>query len=260
VDHDFSCYHIDDEYTFSESDVAMTDAENALIHEVDLVLAQSRPLLEKKAALNPASLFVPNGVDYEAFSTRSDMPSDLIKVPRPIIGYAGYLKQQLDWPLLLHLAREHPEWSFVFVGPRAPQEDVRVMVERIGELPNVYLLGPKPVKELARYPQHFDVCIMPYRPVFYTIYGYPLKLHEYLASGSPTVGTRIPSIEEFRSVVEVVTTPSEWSEAIARSLAPDARAPEAQQARRRVAREHDWGSVVATIAGAIVRGVHHDST
>jgi len=255
VPHDFSCYHIDDEYTWAESEEPTGQAEAALIRTVDCVIVQSRTLLEKKGRLNSRTSLVPNGVDYRAYAAPHEEPEDLASIPHPRIGYTGILKRQVDWDIVTALVRRHGDWSFVFVGPLAPHDDVRATVSALALLRNVHFLGPKSVTELSRYPQHFDVCLMPYRPFSYTMHGYPLKLHEYLASGKPAVGTRIPALEEFAAVVELAGTLDEWSAGIRRSLDPAARSPEVVERRRAVARQHDWDHLVGRIATVFLEGV-----
>ncbi len=83
---------------------------------------------------------------------------------------------------------------------------------------NVFFLGAKASAEMPPYAQHFDVCIMPYRKDGYTKFIYPLKLHEYLAAGRPTVGTSIRSLQDFANVISLADTYGEWSTAIAEGL------------------------------------------
>src|SRR6202040_822700 len=111
----------------------------------------------------------------------------------------------LDWPLLLKLTAAHPEWSFVFVGPRKGHAEIDQLLEQLSRQPNVYFLGGKATESLGGYPQHFDVCIMPYLPDDYTKYIYPLKMHEYLASGTPVVSTPIRSVLDFGNVVALAS-------------------------------------------------------
>lgn len=248
VEHDLSCYHIDDEYTFSDIEQPLDQREARLISRVDQVFIHSPGLLRKKGNLNHQTLFVPNGVDYRAYATPWDEPTDIRPIPHPRIGYTGILKKQLDWPLLLNLALRHPEWSFVFVGPRAPHPEVRSFIEKLSSMQNVHFLGAKSVHDLAGYPQHFDVCVMPYRLGDYTKYIFPLKLNEYLAGGRPTVGTRIPSLEEFSDVVLLAGSVDEWSAAIEDSLNSALNTTAARSARQSVARAHDWEVIVLKIA------------
>jgi hypothetical protein len=79
-------------------------------------------------------------------------------------------------------------------------------------------------------------------------YGYPLKLHEYLATGRPTVGTPLRSLLEFKNVVRLARTHEEWSRALTQSLAVEAMDSVQVEARRAVARQHDWDFLVGLIA------------
>jgi glycosyltransferase involved in cell wall biosynthesis len=257
--HDFSLYHIDDDYAFDEARVGLNPLEAAIIRRVDQVIIHSPRLMELKGWLNPRTAYVPNGVDYAACSTPTPEPADLAAIPRPRIGYAGWIKPQLDWALLDPIIARCPEMSFVFVGQAMPLERLtadpayRALIGR----PNVFFLGVKTSDELAMYPQHFDVCTMPYRVGPYTDCIYPLKLHEYLASGRPVVGTPIRSLESFRGTVALARDPDEWCDALLRSLAPEANTDAARLARQQVAREHEWWKLTGQIAELIATGLEH---
>src|SRR5258705_4326688 len=122
------------------------------------------------------------------------------------------------------------------------------IIETISSYPNVYFLGPKSVWDLAAYPQHFDTCIMPYRLDTYTNSIYPLKLHEYLASGRPIVSAPIRSLGDFSQVIALAKGLEEWSNALTQSLEPATTCTAAKAARREIAREYDWDKLVYTIA------------
>ncbi len=244
IDYDLSCYHIDDEYTFSEVEKPVEEHEARVISRVDQVFTYSPALMEKKGKLNPRTAFVPNGVDYRAYSASYSEPADLSSIPRPRIGYVGIIKKQLDFDLLIALARRHQQWSFVLVGPQRNEKETGLFVQEFSRIPNVYLLGGKPVGNLPAYTQHLDVCVMCYRVNDYTKYIYPLKLHEYLASGRPVVGAPIRSLQEFAHVVRLARTVDEWSQALTESLAPAACSAAHVDSRRSVASRHDWDTLV----------------
>jgi len=246
------CYHIDDEYTFSPVERPIGATERELFARADQVFIHSPELFRKKGGLNPGTTFVPNGVDYERYATPCPEPDDLAAIPHPRIGYTGYLKNQLDWELLDHLAAERPRWSFVFVGALRAQPGIAEQVSRLARRANVHFLGGKPVSSLAAYPQHFDACIMPYRHDDYTKYIFPMKLHEYLAGGRPVVASRIPSLVPYTDLLQLAAGPAEWLAGLEAALGPAANASSAREARRAEARTHDWELLAAIIARRIV--------
>jgi glycosyltransferase involved in cell wall biosynthesis len=255
VPFDLRCYHVDDEYSFSPIEMPISSEEMQILRGADQVFVTSRGLLDKKGWVNPNTRFVPNGVDYEAFAAPATEPQDLAILPHPRIGYAGFLKDQLDWTLLLELSARHPDWHFVFLGPVSPHLGTVGTVDELRKRSNVYFLEAKPTRSVPSYVQHFDVCIMPYMLNDYTKYIYPLKLHEYLASGRPTVGTPIRSLEEFSGVVRLARSADEWSAALADALSPAASTPQLRAARQTVAKRHDWELQVRRIAMTLARRV-----
>lgn len=251
VEHELCLYHIDDEYTFSEEDLPVPEEERGLIERADRVIIHSPGLLAKKGGFNPDTHFLPNGVDFATVAAAQPEPADLAAIPGPRIGYCGWLKNQLDWALIEALVARHTDRSFVFAGAVAPHPGLEARLAALDAHPNVHLLGAKTPQELLAYPQHFDVCIMPYMRNAYTDCIYPLKLHEYLGSGSPVVGTPIRTLRDFSEVVELASTLDEWSEALERALGPDAATSEAAARRQAVARSHDWNPVAYQVAQLI---------
>jgi glycosyltransferase involved in cell wall biosynthesis len=258
IETDLSIYHIDDEYSFSPTQTDIPARERRLLQSAGQVFIHSPALLEKKGNINPHTQFVPNGVDYQAYATPVPEPAALLGIPHPRIGYVGFLKQMLDWPLLLQLSARHPQWCFVFVGPTRPHPAIRPALEQMARRPNVYFLGGKDSNQLGSYPQHLDVCLMPYQLDAYTHCIYPLKMHEYLASGRPVVSAPIRSVQAFRQVITLATTVEEWSQAIERALAAEENSPPRRMARQAVAREHDWDTLVLRIARTIAERLHID--
>ena len=217
--HDLSCYHIDDEYTFSTQEQPIPPQERALLERADQVFIHSPALMDKKGSVNPRTAFVPNGVDFARFSQPTSEPQDLAAVPHPRFGFVGVIQTTWDFDLLETLVARHPESSFVFVGPRGYLAEQEGTFDRIVAQPNVHWLGPKDRNELPAYMQHLDVCMMCYAVNEYTRYIYPLKLHEYLAGGRPVVASPIRTLQDFSHVIELARTPDEWSEALRRAAA-----------------------------------------
>ena len=99
---------------------------------------------------------------------------------------------------------------------------------------------------------------MPDRITAYTNCIYPLKLHEYLASSRPVVGTPIRTLREFPEVVGLAEGVDGWSTAIAEALGPTATSRDAVDTRVAVARRHDWDQIAYRVARALAHGLGAD--
>jgi glycosyltransferase involved in cell wall biosynthesis len=253
-----SCYYVDEEFTsyygMPESEKKRIRAnEETLLRDVDLVFANGSALLEQKKHHGNA-LNVPMGVDYDLFSRAlledTVVPGDIAAIKPPRIGYIGNVNDKVDFELLEATALAKPEWSIVLVGPlsiRTPE--FHANFERLRLLPNVHHLGLRPLQELPNYIRGLDVCLMCYRTDGWAYYGYPLKLHEYLAGGKPVVGSDLPSIREFAGVISIPHNYEEWRNAIELELNSNS----AEQIRKRteVARENTWDERVRVIEEAV---------
>ncbi len=248
---EMTCYHVADEYSFEAVERPVDPRERAMLERVDQVFIHSPALMEKKGHINPNTAYVPNGVDYGAFARPRPEPDDLRSIPRPRLGYVGRVKVQLDWDVLGALAERHPDWSFVFVGPMGHLGEARARCEALFARSNVYWLGARTVDRIAPYMQHVDVGLLCYRVDAYTRYIYPLKLHEFLAAGVPVVGSAIPSLQRFDDTIAIASGVDGWERSIRGALDGKARSPERVEARRRVARRHDWNAIAARIASIL---------
>jgi len=250
-----SCYHVDDEYSFSTTEQPTSEEEAGLLRRADRVILHSPGLWETKAHLSALPAMVPNGVDYRAYSTPRDEPPELRNIPHPRIGYVGVVKRFLDMPLLLEVARRRRDYSFVILGPVLPLDGDQAPFDRLARLPNVHMLGVRAAQELPAYTQHLDVGIMPYDVDGYTKFIYPLKLHEYLAAGLPVVGTPIRTLQDFDGIISLATGPEEWCEALDEAVSPMSASAGRVAERRSVARSFDWGRITHRIAMILAEGL-----
>jgi glycosyltransferase involved in cell wall biosynthesis len=250
-DWDLTLYHIDDEYSFSDTEIELGSQERRIIESVDQVIVHSPGLMQRKGGVNPNTVEVPNGVDYAAFAARHEEPTDLASIPRPRVGYVGIIKKQLDLELLIELARRHSSCSFVFVGPLLHSQEIAPQVSSLRSLQNVHFLGERAPHELPAYMQHLDAGLLCYRVNAYTNCIYPLKLNEYLAAGIPTIGSKIRTLLDYAGVISLASGLDDWSAAIEVALQPASHKQEVIAARRSVAKEHDWNRIATRIASLI---------
>jgi glycosyltransferase involved in cell wall biosynthesis len=221
------CYYADDEFaSYAEQTEAerkrISEQEDHLLKSADIVFANGPALTELKNRYG--NVFdVPMTADFELFSrsrlAETPVPGDLEDVPHPRIAYIGNVNDKVDFDLILKLSVQKPEWSFVLVGPlNVRSTSSRSAVEQLQKQSNVFFLGCKPREDLPNYIKGVDVCMMCYRKDGWAFYVYPLKLHEYLASGKPIVGSGLKSLRDFENVVHIADSQEEWVTAIQQSL------------------------------------------
>ena len=168
--------------------------EQELASKVDLILVVNQELANKFPDSNTHIL--PHGVDYNLFSTPKSRPMDLPD-NGPIVGFYGSISAWLNVDMLDQSATAMPKWQFVLIG------DIKTDVSTLEKLPNVHFLGPKPHAQLPAYVQHWDVAMLPFRHNRQIEACNPLKLREYLASGTPVAATAFPAIEPYRDYVSI---------------------------------------------------------
>jgi len=249
------CYYNYDEMADFVDNARIRDLlrryDDRLSQRADVVFATSRAQWERRRVLNPQTYLVPNGVDFDLFHRALDpdhsLPADIAAIPRPIIGFAGWLGYHLDVELLCRVAETCSDCSLVLVGPDHLPDSVHR--QRLGALPNVFFLGRKERHELPGYLQAFDVALMPYALIGHLRSAYPLKLHEYLAAGRAIVATALPELRFHRHVVRIAETRAEFIHQVREALHDNA--PQAIETRVAVARENTWDQRVAEIYHAL---------
>ncbi len=250
VYHAFDVY--DTEPTWNEK---LAQDQKTLMKRADMVLASSDQMADRLRVVTEFEgeiRVLKNGADVEAFhkGLASDEPDDLKEIPHPRISYVGRLNNKVDFSLVLELANRHPEWQLIFVGPEAfYSEATKPLVEACRAKSNVHFLGNKTHQELPHYVAAMDVNTMCYLVTdkLWSFYGFPLKLHEYLAVGKPVVSADLGSVREYSDVIAIAHTTDEWDQYISEALDGNGRGDVAE--RQRVASENSWDDRVATLKG-----------
>jgi glycosyltransferase involved in cell wall biosynthesis len=228
---------------------AMRARERELLRSVDLVLTTAAELRDAKASFNSNCHCVPHGVDIYHFAraanleTRPAPPFGAIR--RPIIGFVGQINERLDRELIRLVARAHPEWSIVFVGPILRGLDVG----SLEALQNVHFLGPADLERLPEFLKPMDVCTVPFLVNEHTRTMNPLKVLEYLAAGKPVVSTPLPALRAYGSHVALANGPEAFAAAVDRALAEDGEAP--RRSRAEFAGRYSWESRLEEICELI---------
>ncbi|WP_419537093.1 glycosyltransferase [Endozoicomonas sp.] len=182
--------------------------EQELAKKVDLILVVSKTLARKFT--NPNTIILPHGVDYPLFSSPTIKPHDLPE-NAPIAGFYGSISPWLDTDMLAQSAIALPSWQFVFIG------DIKTNVSSLQALPNVHFLGPRPHNQLPSYVQHWNVAMLPFLGNKQIEACNPLKLREYLASGTPIAATPFPAVREYENLVAIQSPKEPFSRVILRA-------------------------------------------
>lgn len=219
--------------------------EPKLIAKADVVVNNSTLYTEYGAQFTKHSYMVGQGCDVSLFNDEDGqipVAEDLKNIPKPIIGYVGFLtSRRLDIDLLIHMAKTKKEWQIVLVGP----EDDQFKNSELHHIENVHFLGSRDSSELPNYIKGFDVCMNPQLINDATIGNYPRKIDEYLAMGKPTVATATKAMEYFKENTYLATTHEEWVTEVQKALDEDS---EALQKQRTVCgMSHSWENNVKEI-------------
>jgi glycosyltransferase involved in cell wall biosynthesis len=213
--------------------------EQELVRSSDLVLSASPTLTRRFAGSNTCT--IPHGVDYDLFATPAT-PADpvihALSAGTPTAGFYGSLADWIDRDLMADVAARLPSWHFQFVGKIACD------LGRLANLPNVEFLGPVSHDALPSYVQHWHAALLPFRDTPQIRACNPLKLREYLASGTPVVSTPFPAAEAYSDLIHIATTADGFAAAIANCAEEEVE--QRCYRRARVSRE-TWKSRAETV-------------
>jgi GT2 family glycosyltransferase len=105
-------------------------------------------------------------------------------------------------------------WDYLFVAAAANPDMAFVL---IGELPegkslpvNVHAIGRKNIEDLPAYLAYADMGLLPFVPGQISDAVSPIKVFEYLFSGTPVVSTRLPELDGYPGVL-VAHSPEEFA-------------------------------------------------
>jgi len=239
-------YHVSDLFT---ADQYSSDAniryqwDKSITNKSDLIICVSRQLYEAKKKVKGNVHYLPHGVDYDRYrkaATTSEISEPIKDVTHPIAGYFGTMTALNDIELLHHCATSLPQISFVLAGQVTSGD-----YQELGKLPNVYLLGRVPYKNIPTLCANFDVCMLQWKMDDWIRACNPLKMFEYMASGKPIVSVPIEEVKKYDDLISITETKEEFCRAIEWELQNDT--PERAQKRIDIARQNSWASHMETI-------------
>ena len=235
-------YDCMDEWTgFPGMGRAIPKAEQRLVRECDLLVVTAERLFEKWRGLNRPLVLARNGVDQNFYLERCQPNGMLAGVGHPIVGYFGAIADWFDLELMIHVARNRPDYSFVLLGGV-----FEVDVSELKQLPNVRLLGQQPYETMPQYLYHFDACLIPFKINKTTAATDPVKVYEYLSCGKPVVSVALPELAPFGKLVYLAKDRNDFVAQLDQALAEND--SELVAERREFAAENTWQNRYETIS------------
>jgi len=194
--------------------------EQELFKRADLVFTGGQRLYEAKREQHDDAHPFPSSIDQAHFGQARDPelaePADQAGIPHPRVGFFGVIDERLDIELLGALARNHPAWQFVIIGPV-----VKIDPASLPRPANIHYLGGKDYQQLPAYLRGWDVATLLFARNESTEFISPTKTPEYLAAGRPVVSTSIRDVVRpygELNLVQIADDPREFGAAIARAL------------------------------------------
>ena len=264
-------YHVVDEYS-AYPNLSTSQAERQreldrrLVQRADLVFCTAQSLVDARRPLNPHTHYLPNAVDYDAFTAAaSQFPTSPIypstnlpiyqftNLPQsthsPLLSIVGGINAKVDLALLAEVAARRPDWRIELVGPISYGADEAALA-RLRSLPNVRFAGAVPAGQVPAVLAGCDVALIPYRLNEQTRHVNPLKVYEYLAAGRAVVATPLPELRQFEPLVRLAGDVDGFIRAVEAALA-EGNTPERVAERRAVAAANTWDIRVARMVALI---------
>ena len=164
-----------------------------------VAISQSlKDFIVEKYQLDEAGVLVAHdGVDLELFDIKEDknlLVKKYFNLPNDnfVALYSGSLQKGKGVELIMKAADGLPNISFVIIGGSQKE------IENFQDIPsNIYFSKRKSQKEIPFYLKAADLLILPMnKTLFYGLYASPLKLFEYMASGTPILASDFGAIRE----------------------------------------------------------------
>lgn len=203
------------------------------------VCAVSAAIIERIAPTGPAAI-VPNGVDPEMWLAPAPAPAWFEALPGPRLLYVGTLDSRLDTEALTAVARAFPQGTIVLVGPITERPHLASVLAE----PNVIAHDSVTRDQVASLCRAADACLLPHLRTELTEAMSPLKLYEYVASGSPTVATDLEPVRNAGGPIVRVAPGGDFAAAVRAALADG---PAAESERLAFVERNSWAARSAQV-------------
>lgn len=239
--------------------------ENAVLKTADFRIAVSEQLSERvEERCHRDVVCIPNGVETELFleiPQRGEARQALgLPIDVPVVGFTGSLRPWHGLDVAIDSLPMLDGVALAVAGDGDVKQDLVKQAEKLGVDDRILWLGQLPHASIPTFLAAVDVAVAPYPPLEDFIYS-PLKIYEYLASGTPVVASsigQIPDIVDGFGFLVPPGDPVELATAIRRVLTnPSDADGKALKGRQWVLEHHGWARRAQDIISSISTEVGH---
>src|SRR5581483_4720704 len=246
---------MDELSAFLNAPAQLLEREAHLLKLADVVFTGGPSLYRAKKDRHQNVHCFPSSVDLKHYAPAAGPmkePTDQAVLPHPRLGFFGVIDERTDLPLLDAMAKAHPEWQIVMVGPV-----VKIEPATLPHYPNVHYFGQKQYAELPAYLSGWDVAILPFARNQSTRFISPTKTLEYMAAEKMIVSTPITDVAEpYGEIVFLGETPEAFIQACEKALAAPDRETRLAGMRKVLSRT-SWDATAASMEELITQAVEN---
>ncbi len=204
---------MDELSAFLNAPKQLLDREAKLLKLADVVFTGGPSLYRAKKNRHPNVHCFSSSVDAKHYAKALEGPSVEAEaqkhLPHPRLGYFGVIDERVDLKLIDSLAKSHPEWQIVMVGPV-----VKIDPATLPRQSNIHYFGQQKYSDLPKFLAGWDVCLLPFARNESTKFISPTKTLEYMVAERPIVSTPITDVAEpYGKIVYLGETPEEFAAA-----------------------------------------------
>lgn len=179
-----------------------------------------RDFFAEKGINKGRMIVAPDGVNISQFALKEEKSDCRTKLSLPqekkIVLYSGHLYARKGVHVLGEAAKKmRNDTLVVFVG--GTKKDTFEFRKKYGDTNNVLILGHRTHGDIPYYLRAADVLVLPNSAQSddARLYTSPMKLFEYMASGTPIVASDVPSLREVLRDDRALFVPPNDAEALA---------------------------------------------
>lgn len=178
--------------------------------------------IRKRFSISCPILVAPNGVDSSVLDQCMDKEPEAENNTEGgrLILYLGSLHHWKGIDVLIEALQYIPCASLEIVGGDSERINVyREYAAKLGLENRIHFEGyVKPARRFS-FMARADICVLPLKPLSVALFASPIKLFEYMASGTPVVASDLPSTREIiKDGISGILVPPDDPKALAEAI------------------------------------------